>query len=255
MATPLSPQATDSSDIEPYTMHVSSRYLDLTKKKLELTRMPREIPLAGEGSWALGTPKFALEPLIDYWSVPNYSHYNFTETDQIGYDRLESYDWRAQEALFNSSLRQYRTTIQHPPPPSHLLPGDITNIDIEAVAADAPPDATRPESLRMHFLHHRSSASTAIPLLYCHTWPGSFLEIARCIDALANPVATPTQQQSGQTYREQVAFHVVAPSLPGFGFSDASSMDGFGARDAAGVLVGLMGRLGYERFGVWGDGW
>jgi hypothetical protein len=68
MATPMSPPV-DSKDVEPYTMHVSSRYLDLTKKKLELTRMPREITLTGKNRWTLGTPKAVLEPLIDYWYI------------------------------------------------------------------------------------------------------------------------------------------------------------------------------------------
>jgi len=56
-----------SEDVEPYSMHVSARYLDLTKKKLELTRMPREVPLEKERAWDLGTPKATLEPLVDYW--------------------------------------------------------------------------------------------------------------------------------------------------------------------------------------------
>ena len=50
-------------------MHVSSRYLDLTKNKLELTRMPREVGKTDQEKWELGTPKGALEPLIDYWYV------------------------------------------------------------------------------------------------------------------------------------------------------------------------------------------
>ncbi len=70
MGTPGSITAlADSSEIEPYSMHVSSRYLDLTKNKLELTRMPREIGLNEQEKWELGTPKAALEPLIDYWYV------------------------------------------------------------------------------------------------------------------------------------------------------------------------------------------
>jgi hypothetical protein len=72
-----------SSDIQPYSMHVSqlhylrhafadmaqvsARYLDLTKQKLELTRLPKEAALPEENPWALGTPKSTLEPLIDYW--------------------------------------------------------------------------------------------------------------------------------------------------------------------------------------------
>jgi pimeloyl-ACP methyl ester carboxylesterase len=123
------------------------------------------------------------------------------------------------------------------------------NIGIEAGIAGAIP-APESERLRIHFLQHRSMSVTAIPLLYCHTWPGSFLEITRCIGALVSPVETPTQ-----TWRDQVAFHVIAPSLPGFGFSDASQRTDFGAKDTASVLVNLMERLGYDRFVVWGDGW
>ncbi|KIW07002.1 uncharacterized protein PV09_01897 [Verruconis gallopava] len=206
MASPTSPASTV---IEPYTMHVSLRYLDLTRKKLELTRMPREASIAEFGKWAVGTPRAVLEPLIDYW--------------------LENYDWRSQEAFFNSTLRQYRTLITYHP---------LT------------------ESLRVHFVHHRSDRVSAIPLLYCHTWPGSFLEITRCIDALVNPVEPePKPIQEGGIHRERVAFHVVVPSIPGFGFSDASQYPDFGAAKTADVLAVLMERLGYGRFAVWGDGW
>jgi hypothetical protein len=70
MSTPLSSGLlSGSEDIEPYSMHVSARYLELTKNKLELTRMPREIGKNDEEKWKLGTPKTALEPLIDYWYV------------------------------------------------------------------------------------------------------------------------------------------------------------------------------------------
>jgi len=213
-------------------MHVSSRYLDLTKNKLELTRMPREVGKTDQEKWELGTPKGALEPLIDYW--------------------LESYDWRAQEAFFNSTLQQYRTVIEYPPRlPSTNQAADL-DIDIEAAAATPDPE---PEKLRIHFLHHRSSYATAIPMLYCHTWPGSFLEVSRCLDALVSPPQTPTQQPGGGAWRDPVAFDVVVPSLPGFGFSDASSSTDFGLKETAGVFVQLMKRLGYERFVVWGDSW
>jgi pimeloyl-ACP methyl ester carboxylesterase len=148
-------------------------------------------------------------------------------------------------------LRQYRTAINYPPPQAHA-DINLDNVDIEAEAATPPAES---ELLRIHFVHHRSSSATAIPLLYCHTWPGSFLEISRCLDALVNPVETPTQQTGGGVWREKVAFHVVAPSLPGYGFSDASSRSDFGIKDTAGVMVELMRKLGYERFVVWGDSW
>jgi hypothetical protein len=61
----------DIDAIVPYSMHVSSRYLDLTKKKLELTRLPKENEtLTQDEQWALGTPKSVLEPLLDHWYFP-----------------------------------------------------------------------------------------------------------------------------------------------------------------------------------------
>lgn len=61
----------DIDAIVPYSMHVSSRYLDLTKQKLELTRLPKENEtLTQDEQWALGTPKSVLEPLLDHWYFP-----------------------------------------------------------------------------------------------------------------------------------------------------------------------------------------
>ncbi|KAF3009501.1 hypothetical protein E8E13_003695 [Curvularia kusanoi] len=90
----------DIDAIVPYSMHVSSRYLDLTKQKLELTRLPKEnLLLSPRAQWGLGVPKSVLEPLLDHW--------------------LESYDWRAQEDMFNASLPQFRTLISRPSPPQN----------------------------------------------------------------------------------------------------------------------------------------
>ncbi|KAF4628048.1 hypothetical protein G7Y89_g10102 [Cudoniella acicularis] len=90
--------AHDDEVVEAYKIHVSSKYLDLTRKKLELTRLPHEVLLKGnregEDSWEFGTPKRVVEPLIDFW--------------------LEHYSWRTQEAHLNSTLPQYRTPIAIP---------------------------------------------------------------------------------------------------------------------------------------------
>jgi len=92
----------DDEAITTYSMHVSAKYLELTKKKLELTRLPRELELPNERRWGQGTPKSVLEPLLDFW--------------------LEGYDWRAAESRFNSTLPQYRTTITVPLSPLLPLP-------------------------------------------------------------------------------------------------------------------------------------
>jgi microsomal epoxide hydrolase len=88
-----------------------------------------------------------------------------------------------------------------------------------------------------HALHARSAAPGAIPLLLVHGWPGSIVEF---LDAL--PALTRT-------------FHVVAPSLPGYGFSGPTTQAGWHPRRIAGGLVELMAALGYERYGVQGGDW
>jgi len=84
----------------------------------------------------------------------------------------------------------------------------------------------------------------ATPLLLLHGWPGSFIEFLDVIESLVDPVA------HGGT--EADAFHVVVPSLPGFGFSTPLAGDGWGSRKMATALAELMARLGYERYGAQG---
>lgn len=97
---------------------------------------------------------------------------------------------------------------------------------------------TRPVPL--HFFHHRSPRADAIPLLFIHGWPGSFLEVQKLIDPLTNPPAGAP------------AFHVIAPDIPGFGFSPAPTAPGFGLIEAAAVFNALMHQLGYTRYVVQG---
>ncbi|KIW76534.1 hypothetical protein Z517_11280 [Fonsecaea pedrosoi CBS 271.37] len=99
------------------------------------------------------------------------------------------------------------------------------------------------EPLNIHFLHKRSSAKGAIPLLFVHGWPGNFLEVTKIIDGLS----TPTQGQ--------VSFHVVAPSLPNFGFSEGTRRRGFSVEQHAETLHKLMERLGYDQYVTQGGDW
>jgi pimeloyl-ACP methyl ester carboxylesterase len=86
--------------------------------------------------------------------------------------------------------------------------------------------------------------------LICHSWPSSFIEVQRIIDALTDPHSLPSFGEGAQQ-----AFHVIAPSIPGFGFSDASSSLDFGLKETASMFDGLMKRLGYERYVAHGVGW
>ncbi|MEV0075065.1 epoxide hydrolase family protein [Nocardia neocaledoniensis] len=100
------------------------------------------------------------------------------------------------------------------------------------------------DGLGIHFLHRRSPRPDAVPLIMTHGWPGSVAEFVDVIDELAEP-----------TRAEAPAFHVVAPSLPGFGYSDKPSTTGWGTEKIAATWVELMGRLGYDRFLAHGGDW
>ncbi|MFF7339749.1 epoxide hydrolase family protein [Streptomyces sp. NPDC008163] len=100
------------------------------------------------------------------------------------------------------------------------------------------------DGLGIHFLHRRSPRTDATPLLLTHGWPGSIAEFIDVVDELADPKDT-----TGPV------FHIVAPSLPGFGYSDRPVVTGWGVGKIAAAWVELMRRLGYERFAAHGGDW
>lgn len=109
--------------------------------------------------------------------------------------------------------------------------------------------------IRTHFVHARSSSPTAIALLYIHSWPGSFIEIQRLMPYLVSPDTSTQMQAQASAQVQAQAFHVICPSIPGFGFSDASSEADFGILGAAEVFSALMQRLGYESYVICAGGW
>jgi len=114
----------------------------------------------------------------------------------------------------------------------------------------SPSTFPQPEPLRLHFVHKRSTALDAIPLLYCHSWPGSACEIEKIIGPLTSPIPTHLHPPE-----DSPSFHVVAPSVPGSGFSDVPARERFGIQDTASYFDGLMERLGYFKYVVHGSGW
>jgi pimeloyl-ACP methyl ester carboxylesterase len=103
------------------------------------------------------------------------------------------------------------------------------------------------EELAVHFIHARSPHEDALPLLITHGWPGSVVEFHKVIGPLTDPTA-----HGGDAAD---AFHVVAPSLPGFGWSDKPQHTGWGIHRIAEAWEELMLRLGYDRFGAQGGDW
>ncbi|KAF6845170.1 epoxide hydrolase [Colletotrichum musicola] len=192
MASPLETSAILSGDeIRPYRIHVSSKYLDLTRQKLELTRLPHDTPEPKSQDW--WEPKPQIEPLIDFW--------------------LEKYDWREQERILNAQLSQFRTAVR--------VPG-----------------AVEASSVRIHFVHARSPHAHAVPLLLIPPFPFTNLSLGHIIRPLTEPEDPGTQQP----------FHVVIPSLPGLGFSDALPSDVPVIPTVAEILDTVMARLSYTSY-------
>jgi pimeloyl-ACP methyl ester carboxylesterase len=99
----------------------------------------------------------------------------------------------------------------------------------------------------VHFVHSRSSNPDAFPLLLIHGWPGSIVEFQDAIPRLTLP-----EHHGGQPLD---SFHVVAPSLPGYGFSEPPRTPGWDVRRIAHAFIELMSRLGYTRYGAQGGDW
>ncbi len=114
----------------------------------------------------------------------------------------------------------------------------------EARLNELPQFTTEIDGQTIHFLHVESPEPNATPLLLIHGWPGSFVEFIDLIEPLTDPAAHGGDPAD--------AFHVVIPSLPGFGFSVPLAETGWGYGRIATAFAELMARLGYERYGVQG---
>jgi microsomal epoxide hydrolase len=110
-----------------------------------------------------------------------------------------------------------------------------------------PQFATEIDGTHLHFIHARSPHADALPLVIIHGWPGSIAEFLNVLGPLTDPPA-----HGGDAAD---AFHVVAPSMPGYGFSGPTTRPGMDVRAVATVIAALMARLGYERYGAQGGDW
>ena len=113
----------------------------------------------------------------------------------------------------------------------NALPNFITNID----------------GLDIHFIHVRSNHENALPMIVTHGWPGSIIEQLKIIEPLTNPTA------HGATAAD--AFHLVIPSLPGYGFSGKPTTPGWNPVSIAKAWATLMQRLGYTKYVAQGGDW
>ena len=106
---------------------------------------------------------------------------------------------------------------------------------------------TEIDGVDIHFIHQRSPHADAMPLIMTHGWPGSIVEFHKVIEPLSNPTAHGGKAED--------AFHVICPTLPGYGFSGKPTQSGWGIERIAKTWAALMERLGYDRFGAQGGDW
>ena len=118
---------------------------------------------------------------------------------------------------------------------------------VEARLNAVPNFITEIDGLDIHFIHVRSKHENALPVLISHGWPGSIVEQLKLIEPLTNPTA------HGGTAAD--AFHVVIPSMPGYGFSGKPTETGWGAERIAPAWIELMKRLGYTSYVAQGGDW
>ena len=158
--------------------------------------------------------------------------------------RINAMKWPERETVTDASQGVQLATIQA------LARYWATEYDwrkCEARLMALPNFITEIDGLDIHFIHVRSKHENALPLIVTHGWPGSVVEQLKIVDPLTNPTAHGASASD--------AFHVVIPSMPGYGFSGKPTTTGWDPAHIARAWVVLMKRLGYTRFVAQGGDW
>jgi pimeloyl-ACP methyl ester carboxylesterase len=158
--------------------------------------------------------------------------------------RLAATRWPGRETVTDRSQGVQLATMQK------LVDYWQTNYDwrkVETRLNALPQFVTEIDGLDIQFAHVRSRHADALPLIMTHGWPGSIIELLKVVGPLTDPTA-----HGG---RAEDAFHLVLPSLPGYGFSGKPQNPGWGPDRIARAWAELMGRLGYEHYVSQGGDW
>src|SRR5215212_7095282 len=158
--------------------------------------------------------------------------------------RIEATVWPDRETVQDTSQGVTLATMQEL---AHHWATDHDWRSCEARLNALPQFTTVIDGLEIHFLHVRSQHEDALPLVINHGWPGSIIEQLKLIDPLVDPTA------HGGSASD--AFHVVIPSMPGYGFSGKPTSTGWGPERMARAWAELMARLGYGRYVAQGGDW
>jgi pimeloyl-ACP methyl ester carboxylesterase len=158
--------------------------------------------------------------------------------------RINATKWPERETVTDESQGVQLATIQEL---ARYWGTDYDWRKCEAKLNALPQFITEIDGLDIHFIHVRSKHENALPLIVTHGWPGSIIEQLKIIDPLTNPTA------HGGSASD--AFHVVIPSMPGYGFSGKPTTTGWGPERMGRAWAELMKRLGYTRYVAQGGDW
>src|SRR2546428_1071881 len=199
------------------------------------TRCSERSKAMKKGAQQTGSDKTAIRPF----------HVNVPEAELTELRRrINATKWPERETLTDASQGVQLATIQA------LARYWGTEYDwrkIEAKMNALPQFITEIDGLDIHFIHVHSKHENALPLIVTHGWPGSVIEQMKIIDPLANPTAHGGNASD--------AFHLVIPSIPGYGYSGKPTTTGWDGPHIARAWVVLMKRLGYTKFVAQGGDW
>src|SRR6202050_2901361 len=172
-------------------------------------------------------------------------HINFPQEQLVDlHRRVKATRWPDKETIADHSQGVQLATVRH------LADYWVTGHDwrkVEARLNALPQFITEIDGLDIHFIHVRSKHENALPVIVTHGWPGSIIEQLKIIDPLVNSTA------HGGSASD--AFHVVIPSIPGYGFSGKPASTGWNPARIARAWTVLMKRLGYTKFVAQGGDW
>jgi pimeloyl-ACP methyl ester carboxylesterase len=158
--------------------------------------------------------------------------------------RIEATQWPEKETVADESQGVPLATMQEL---ARHWAMDYDWRKVETRLNGLPQFVTEIDELDIHFIHVRSKHENALPLIVNHGWPGSIIEQLKIIDPLVNPTAHGGNAED--------AFHLVIPSMPGYGFSGKPTTTGWGPERMARAWDVLMKRLGYSRYVAQGGDW
>ena len=172
-------------------------------------------------------------------------HVNVPEEELIELRRrIKATRWPEKETVTDQTQGVQLATIQKL---AHYWATQHDWRKVEAKLNSLPQFITNIDGLDIHFIHVRSKHENALPLIVTHGWPGSIIEQLKIIDPLTNPTAHGASASD--------AFHLVIPSLPGYGFSGKPTTIGWDPVRIARAWIELMKRLGYTKFVAQGGDW